>query len=300
MDIKQKSYLSLHFAVFLFGFTGILGAVIDLPAITLVWWRALITWIGLIPILYLTKELKLPSRKDFLTFFFIGILVAIHWICFYGAIKLSNSSVAMICLATIPVFTTICETLINKNKWNRSDIFIGIAIIPGMLLIVQNISIQFQLGFLVGIIASIFSAIFATLNKKHITKGTSMQITWIELFSVWCFISLFLPFYHYYNPTVAFLPSGDDWIYLILLSVFCTIVAFVLVVKSLQHLSAFSAMLCFNLEPVYGILFAAIFLQDYKNLNVSFYLGVIVIVSTVIYYPFYNKSKSKLVETQVS
>ncbi|MBK7466187.1 MAG: DMT family transporter [Saprospiraceae bacterium] len=210
MDIKQKSYLSLHFAVFLFGFTGILGAVIDLPAITLVWWRALITWIGLIPILYLTKELKLPRRKDFLTFFFIGILVAIHWICFYGAIKLSNSSVAMICLATIPVFTTICETLINKNKWNRSDIFHRHSDYSWNVAHCSEYFDSISTRFLVGIIASIFSAIFATLNKKHITKGTSMQITWIELFSVWCFISLFLPFYHYYNPTVAFLPSGDD------------------------------------------------------------------------------------------
>jgi drug/metabolite transporter (DMT)-like permease len=291
MNVKQKSYLSLNLAVFLFGFTGILGHLIDLSALALVWWRALITWIGLIPILIYFKEFSLPKKKNFKIFFIIGILVAIHWICFYGSIKLSNSSVAMICLAFIPIFTAISETLLNKKAWNKIDLIVGLAIIPGMVLIVQNISTQYKIGFAVGILAAIFSAIFATLNKKHIHEASPMVITWIELFSVWVFISFIMPIYYSYESGIKFWPSASDWFYLLILAILCTIIAFVLTVKSLQHLSAFSAMLCFNLEPVYGIVFAAIFLHDYEHLNSSFYIGVVLIVCTLIIYPYISKSK---------
>lgn len=295
MNIKQQSYLYLHIAVFLFGFTGILGALIELPAVTLVWWRALITWIGLVPLLYFMKEHIHFESKNFKRFFYIGGIVAIHWICFYGSIKLSNSSVAMICLSTIPVFTSIFDSLINKKSFNKNDILTGIAIIPGMWLIIQNISTQFQLGFVVGIAAAIFSALFTNYNKKYINDASSYQITAIELFSVWCFISVILPFYYYFNDNRdPFVPNYNDWIYLIILAVICTIVAFILMVKSLHHLSPFAAMLCFNLEPVYGILCSALILHEYKQLNTNFYIGVILILATILLHPILTNRKSNL------
>lgn len=142
MDAKRKALIMVHFAVLLFGFTGILGALIKLPAITLVWWRALLTWAIMLPMVLSQKENKLWLWHKWKTFLFIGIFVALHWACFYGSIKLSNSSVAMICLAMIPVFTAICDGLFNGQKIKRLDLWIGIAIIPGIVLIVGQHSVS--------------------------------------------------------------------------------------------------------------------------------------------------------------
>ncbi len=293
MNIVLRSYIYLHIAVFLFGFTGILGYVIDLPAITLVWWRSLLTWLMLLPYMFYTNGFKHVTKRSFAIFTGIGCIVALHWISFYGSIKLANSSVAMICLATISVMTVFCEAWFNKKSILWKDAFIGIAIIPGILLIIQNISTQYKFGFIVGLIAAGLSAIFATLNKKFVQSLHSISITWIELFAVWAFITLMLPFYYNINPEAKFLPNESDLFYLIILSLFCTVISYVLVLKSLQHISAFSAMLTFNLETIYGIILSIIILHEHRQMNAWFYVGVLLILVSVFLHPYLNKSRQK-------
>lgn len=298
VDSLKKSYIFLHLAVFLFGFTGILGKLILLPALVLVWWRALLTWLLLLPKMLSPGGFGSMTRKSFKTFMGIGILVGLHWICFYGSIKLANSSIAMICLAFIPLFTVFFESFLHKKAVNRVDILIALFILPGVWMIVQNIDLKFRLGFGVGILAALLSAAFATLNKKHIHQSDPIQITWIELFSVWLLLSVLLPFVFYRDPQAAFLPSRMDWVYLFILSFLCTVVAYVLTVRSLKNISAFSAMLAFNMEPVYGILVAILVLKEHRELNTMFYLGVGIVMISVFLHPYVERkfATSKLAD----
>lgn len=289
MKERQKAIIHLHLAVFLFGFTGILGKLILLPALVLVWWRALLSCIMMWPSFVKAGGINSLSRRKIFTFLGIGGIVGIHWICFYGSIKLSNSSIAMICLAFIPVFTAFFESLIRKRPLNRLDVLTGLMTIPAMWLIVQHIDLSYRPGLLVGILAALFSALFASLNKKYILGASPMQISWIELFAVWLLLSLLLPVVYWSQPEWKFFPSGQDWFYLLLLSYFCTLVAYVLTLKSLHYLSAFSAMLAFNLEPVYGIILAIIVLNEHKEFNAYFYLGVFMLLSAVFVHPLLQK-----------
>ncbi|MBK9722417.1 MAG: DMT family transporter [Saprospiraceae bacterium] len=290
MDSLRKSFILLHIGVFLFGFTGILGKLILLPALILVWWRSLLTWILLLPQMFKNHGFQTMNRKSLFTFLGIGVLVGLHWICFYGSIKLSNSSIAMICLAFIPLFTAFFEAWFHKKKLKRLDIFIGLITLPGMWMILQNIELNYRLGFGIGILAAILSASFATLNKKYISKSDPISITWIELFSVWLFMTILLPVVFIIDPSANFLPSKMDWLYLFILSYLCTVVSYVFVVRSLKNLSAFTAMLAFNLEPVYGIILAVVLIQEHKQLNGMFYLGVIIILASVFLHPFLEKN----------
>lgn len=289
MDSVKKSFFLLHLAIFLFGFTGILGKMILLPALVLVWWRSLLTWVLMLPKMYRVKGFQKMDSKTFKRFMWIGLLVGLHWICFYGSIKLANSSVAMICLAFIPLSTAFFEALFQKKKIKSLDIGTGLIILPGMWLILQNIDFSYRLGFGVGILAAVFSAAFATLNKKYIKTSDEILISWIELFSVWCLMSILMPVVYLFDPNFKFFPSGSDWFYLLFLSYFCTVVAYVFVIRSLQNLSAFTAMLAFNMEPVYGIILAIAVLNEHRQLNLPFYIGVFIILTSVLLHPYLEK-----------
>ncbi len=293
MDSLKKSFIFLHIAVFLFGFTGILGKLILLSALILVWWRALITWLIILPRMFGKEGFRAIELKSFKIFMSIGVIVGLHWICFYGSIKLSNSSIAMICLAFIPIFTAFFESIFHRRPLKWLDIFTGLLCLPGMWMILQNIEVSFRIGFFVGILSALLSACFATLNKKYIHHSNPINITWIELFSVWVFLTILLPFLFAFDPNLKFLPSKMDLIYLFILSSVCTYVAYVLVIRSLKNLSAFSAMLTFNLEPVYGIIIAIVLLKEHKQLNPMFYLGVMIIMISVFLHPLLAKRLRK-------
>ena len=294
MDSVKKSFFLLHLAIFLFGFNGILGKMILLPALVLVWWRSLLTWVLMLPKMYKVQGFRKMDLRTFKRFMGIGLLVGLHWICFYGSIKLANSSVAMICLAFIPLSTVFFEALFQKKEIKALDIGTGLLILPGMWLILQNIDFSYRLGFGIGILAAIFSAAFATLNKKYIKTSDEILISWIELFSVWCLMSVLMPVVYFFDPNFIFFPSGSDWIYLLFLSYFCTVLAYVFVIRSLQNLSAFTAMLAFNMEPVYGIILAIAVLKEHRQLNLSFYIGVFIILTTVLLHPYLEKKFNRI------
>jgi len=293
MNSMVRSYFYVHLAVFLFGFTGVLGFVIDLPAVTLVWWRALLTWVIMLPWMYHHKMFATLNFHNLKIFGGIGIIVALHWICFYGSIKLANASIAMICLSTISVMTAFMEAWLHRRPIMWKDAVIGLAIIPGILLINGNISGEYRIGLLVGMLAAAFSALFATLNKKYIVNSEPMVITWIELLSVWIFISFILPFFYWGQSDIKFLPNRSDWFYLVILSLVCTVIPYALALKAMKKLSAFSAMLAFNMETVYGIILSIVILKEHKELTFWFYVGVFLILSSVFLHPLISNYKNK-------
>ncbi len=288
---EKQAYLQLHLAVLLFGFTAILGDLINLTALTMVWWRVLITSLSLVFFVKFRRLAKEMPRKTLRLFITIGILVGIHWLCFYGAIKLANASIALVCMATASFFTALIEPLILKTPVKKFELALGLVIVPGMALIVSDLDLKMVSGVVVGLTASLVAAWFSVLNKKNIRETDELTITFLELGSACIFLSLFFPFYYFLpdQQLQLFPPTAMDWVYLLILSLLCTTFAYVLALKSLHYLTAFAANLTINLEPVYGIILAWLILSDNQELSSSFYWGVVIILISVFSYPLLKK-----------
>lgn len=293
MDKIKGAYLELHIAVLLYGFTAILGDLIQLSAVMIVWWRVFITCISLLYFVRFGKKLKSIPRDKTFKFLGIGVIVALHWITFYGAIKLSNASVALICFASTSLFTSFLEPLILGRSIEKLQVIMGLMIIPGMWLIVNTVDVSMMNGIYVGLLSALLAAIFSTLNKRLIDDADSYSITFLELGSAWLFISALIPFLIWNGSEIQFIPKGTDWTYLLILALLCTTLAYILSLRALKHVSAFVANLTINLEPVYGILLAIVLLNDHKELSPKFYLGVILISAIVFSYPVLKKKTSR-------
>lgn len=297
MNSKQKAYLQLHIAVLFFGFTAILGndQLISIPAISIVWWRVLFTSVSLFFLIGFGQRLNKIPKKYLWQYLVIGTIVALHWICFFGSVKLAgNSSVTLVCMATVALFTAFLEPLVFKTKIQKKDLLLGILVIPGMFLVVGNVSSEMWLGIAVGLLSAFLAAVFSVWNKTIVDKADPKDITFLEMSGGWLFVSAILPFILHFDEEVAFIPVGWDWLYLILLALVCTTLAYVLSLRALKHLSAFASMLTYNLEPVYGILIAYFFLNE--KLSAGFYLGGLIILGAVFLYPFLQGKQEGNVE----
>lgn len=280
----QKSYGMLHIAVLLFGFTAILGVLITLNALQIVWWRVLFTFLSLVVFLRNRHSLKLLSKRQIFIFLGIGAIVALHWLCFYGAIKLSNASITLVCMATASFFTALIEPLVHRTPWNRADLMIGVLIIPAMALIVGGLEASAWMGVVVGLLSAALAALFSSLNKKYVEGVSSISMTFLEMLGAWLFLSMILPFT---DAGDLSWPSQEDLFWLIILSLLCTTTAFILVLLALRHITAFASNLVVNLEPVYGVLFAAVILGEHEQLTPMFYVGCAIILMVVLWYPRY-------------
>jgi drug/metabolite transporter (DMT)-like permease len=294
MNDEKRAYLELHVAVFLFGFTAILGELIQLSALVIVWWRVLITSISLIFMIRVGRLFRTLPLKSILHFAGIGVLVALHWLAFYGAIKLSNASITLVCMATTSFFTSLIEPLIMRHRVRWYEILLGLLIIPGMALIVTSTDTSMNLGIVVGLISAFLAALFATLNKRLVGKTDELSITFLELGSAWLFLTLVLPFYIMSSEgPVQMMPSLLDWGYLIVLALLCTTLAYVLALRALRHLSAFASNLTVNLEPVYGVALAWVLLNEHEELSPNFYWGMLIILLAVFSYPLVRRVMRK-------
>lgn len=286
MNTTQRAYFELHFAVLLFGFTAILGDLITLSALVLVWWRMGITTASIPLLSKIKSKLSVLPRSLILRYMSIGVLVALHWICFFGSVKLANASTSLICMATTSFFTALIEPLVFKKPLKWDELSLGLLMIPGIMLIVNNTGEAMMMGILVGLTSAFLAALFAVLNKQLVDEAEPLTITFLELGSGWLFLSLVLPCYFYFNQKMAFLPQGYDWLWLIVLALLCTTLAYVLSLRALKHLSAFSSTLTINLEPVYGILLAWLLLDDAQELSLQFYTGCLLIIGAVFFHAY--------------
>jgi drug/metabolite transporter (DMT)-like permease len=276
---ENRAYAELHLAVFLWGFTAILGDVISLNAVTLVWWRVLLTSISLLAFVRIGRILREVGRKQALIFAGLGCIVALHWVTFYGAIKLANASVGLICLATTALFSSILEPLIVKRPFLWYELALGIFILPGIWLIIDGVEASMTVGVLVGLCSAVLVTVFTSFNKLYVEKSDPLRITFIELSAGTLFLTPLLPFM-----PGNFWPTTMDWVYLVVLAVLCTTFTNFLFLRALKKLSAFAANLTVNLEPVYGIFLAFFLLNDAEELTPSFYWGTGLILVAVFGY----------------
>lgn len=277
----KQALIKLHIAVFLWGFTGVLGRLIKLNEGLLVWYRILITILILYSIFSYKKSFEKLSLSIRFRLMSIGILVSIHWVFFYGSIKYANISIALVCLSCIAFFTAFFEPLILKRKLNIYEISLSLIGVLGVALIF-HFDNKYRTGIILGFFSAIFSALFSIYNKKNVEIASTKSILFYELVGGFIFLSLAMPFYLKLFPTQQFLPTFSDSIWLIILCIVCTIIAMDLSLQALKKVSAFTQNLTLNLEPVYGIALAFIIYQEQKELNSTFYYGMILIILSVI------------------
>ena len=276
----KKALTQLHIAVLLAGFTGILGALIQLNEIWLVWYRIAITVVTLLLAASLLKQsLRIASASAF-RLMGIGAIIALHWVFFYGSIKLSNVSIGLICFASVGLFTSLLEPLINKTPFALAEMVLGLISLLGIY-IIFHFDTRYRTGIIMGTLSSLLAAIFSVLNKRNVASIAPRLMLFYEMAGGVLALTLLMPLYLHYFPAGNSRPSPMDLGWLLILSWACTILAMDLMLKSLQHISAFTQTLTLNLEPVYGIAMAWFFFKENQQLNTSFYLGFALIALSV-------------------
>lgn len=275
-----KNYLHLHFIVFVWGFTAVLGALISIEALPLVWYRMLIASAFIsIYIIYKNLFLKVPLKARML-FTLGGVLIATHWLLFFMAIKVSNVSITLAMMSTGSFFTAILEPVFYKRKIIWYEIVFGLIVIAG-LYIIFKVESNYAYGIFLALISAFLSALFSLLNGKLVKVHRPSVISLYELFVGVLFLSVFLWFRGDFKPEF-FVLKVSDWLYLAILASICTAYAFIASVKIMKFVSPYTVMLTINMEPVYGILLAFFILGNDERMNAGFYLGALVILITVI------------------
>ena len=277
----KKAFLQLHIAILLAGFTGVLGRLIHLNESVLVWYRMLFATSFLFVISLFTVRIKRLTFREMLPLLGVGAVISIHWVLFYGSVKYANISVALVCFSAVGFFSTLLEPLINQTRIDFAEFIIGLLAMLGIYLIF-HFDKDYQLGIIFGIVSSFFAALFPILNKKLVGRFDSNTITFYEIGGGWLSLNVLVPIYLIFYPAQYLFPSASDLFWLIILSLFCTVLAFNLSIRSLIKVSPFTINLSYNLEPVYGIILAFVVFNENEYLGSSFYVGLGIIFFTVL------------------
>ncbi len=295
MSPAAKAQWQIHLCVLLWGFTAILGKLITLPALPLVWWRMLLVVLALALVPRVWRGLRALSPRLLASYAGIGVLVAMHWLTFYGAIKLSNASIAATCMALATVFTALIEPKLAHRPFSRGELLLGIAVLPGVAMVVGGVSTDMRLGVAVGALSALFVALFSSLNKRLVNHADPLTVTAVELGAGALALTLLAPLMPLVFPAFAgdllALPSAPDMAWLLVLAVACTLLPFVLSLVALRHISAFSAQLAVNLEPVYAIVLAMLLFSEQRELTPMFYLGVAILLCAVFAQPLLHRQR---------
>ena len=276
----RKALLQIHLCVVIWGFTAILGKLITLPAFALVWWRMFLVVAALVFIPAFWRGLRRMSLRTIGIFAGIGVVVALHWVTFYGAIKLANASVAATCMGVAPIIMSVVEPWITRKRFDPRELLIGVAAIPGVMLVVGGTPQGMRVGIVVGVLSAFLVAVFGSLNKRYVELGEPMAVTGVELAAGTAFLTLLAVLFGG-NATSLPPPDAHDAVLLVILALACTLFPFVLSLLALRNLSAFSAQLAVSLEPVYAVFLAMVLLGEQRELGLQFYAGLAVILGSV-------------------
>lgn len=290
MSTSGADLFKLHFIIFLWGFTAVLGLLISVHPIDLVFYRTLLAVLGVGALLLQSRTSFIIKGRDMICIILIGFIVSAHWITFFGAARLSNASVCLVGVATGSLWTSLLEPILNKRKVARYEVFLGLLVIVGIYIIYQ-FDFKYPLGLAVSVFSGFLSALFFVLNSRFAKRLDTRVITFYEMTGAFIGTTFFLVIYWLFDETRYFLswPQHTDWIYLGVLSLVCTIYAYNLSLQLMKRLSVFFMQLTLNLEPIYGILLALLVFGDSERMNFAFYAGAIIVLCAVMGYPLLKK-----------
>lgn len=284
----RSDYVKLHFIVFLWGFTAVLGKLITIPTVEMVLYRTLLAALGMAIVIIASRRGTLQvAPHDLFKLLAIGFIVAVHWLAFFGSARVSNVSVSLVGFATNSLWAALLEPWFNRTRIKKFELLLGLVVILG-LYIIFSFNFQYKLGLLLGIGAGFTSALFAVFNAKLVKRIPAFTITLYEMTGAFLSIALFLPLYKITlaeNHQLQLNPTRMDWLYITVLAGVCSVYAYSVGVELMKKISVFLLQLTLNLEPVYGIIMAVIIFKDKEKMGLNFYIGTAVILSAVALYP---------------
>lgn len=280
----KKALIKLHSAVLLAGATGLFGRLLTLQEIPLVWYRLLLTTVLLVPILFFTGRFQTVTKKSAVQIGLAGMLLGIHWVLFYASIRASNVSIGVLCYALIGFYTAILDPFVNHKKFDWKEILFSAVTLLGLLLI-YSFDSRYRTGIIIGALSSLVAAFFSMTTKKLTGKYDYPSSTFVmyEMMGGLVILTAALPFFIAGNPDAALTPDLKDFLLLLVLAGVCTIGQYLLQFDALKEVSTFTVNLTYNLEPIYSIIFAMILFGEARELNFSFYLGLALIIASVLF-----------------
>lgn len=282
---STKDYLNLHFMVFLWGFTAILGKLISIPAVEMVFYRTLLSAIGMAGLMMIRRETFSVSGSDLTKLFFTGWVVGAHWLTFFLAVKISNPSTALVGFATCSLWAALLEPIVKKQKVQIVEVLLGAMVVAG-LYIIFSFDFQYPLGLLLGILSGITVAVFGVINSLLVRRIASTAITFYEMVAAGIGLAIAMTFI---PGELHLRPSLIDWLWIAILALVCTVYAYSIAIELMKRLSVFFIQLTLNLEPVYGIILALIIFGEKEVMGASFYIGTLMILGAVMLYPLLKK-----------
>ena len=291
-NARTRSLIHLHFIIFIWGFTSILGALIDLDSSAIVWFRMMVGAgsIALYFLLFSPKSFRIhPGAMKY--YLLGGILISVHWLLFFYAIKISSISLTLSILSSASLMTSVLEPLVFKRPLRLYEVFFGFFVILGLYLIF-GVQKENMLGIVTALLCTLLSVLFSLLNGKLIQHYPANSISFYQLLTGGLLFTVVLLFS---EQTVAgfYRLTYDDWLWLFLLATVCTAYATIASVQILKHVTPFTMMISLNLEPVYGILFSLLIFGKKELMSVQFYLGVLIILGGVIGNGIYKRQREK-------
>lgn len=276
----RSAFLKLHASVLLAGFTGVFGKLITLNEGLLVWYRLLFTSVLFVLLLRLGRRLHAVPLREMAKIGGVGALLALHWVFFYGSIKASNVSVGVVCFSTVGFFTALLEPLFYRRRVSVRELLFSLLTVAGVALIF-HFDTRYRTGIVMGAIGAALAALFTIVNKLVGRRHPASTMLVYEMIGGFIGLSCLLPFYLPALSVPFALPDGRDLIFLLMLSLFCTIGLYILQIQALQTISAFTVNLTYNLEPVYSIVLAMFIFNEAQQLNAAFYGGLGLIILSV-------------------
>jgi drug/metabolite transporter (DMT)-like permease len=292
---SASDYFKLHFIVFLWGFSAILGKLVSLPAVEMVMYRSMLAAAGMGAVIYFSKGQFHVSKASLIKLILIGFIVSVHWLTFFGSARVSNVSVSLVGFATNSLWTALLEPLFNRTQFKKYELVLGAIVLTG-LYIIFSFDFQFKLGLFLGVMAGFTGALFSILNSKMVREVPARTITFYEMIGVFLGVVIFLPFYKMSwaeNHELQLSPLWTDWIWLTLLAGACSVYAYTVAIDLMKRISVFMIQLTLNLEPLYGIIVAVILFKEKEKMTTNFYIGTGVILCAVAAYPFLKKRFEK-------
>lgn len=294
---SSTDYFKLHFIVFLWGFSAILGKLVTIPAVEMIFYRSIIAAIGMGIVILSTKGTFKINGDQFVKLILIGFIVSLHWLCFFGSARVANVSVSLVGFATNSLWAALLEPWFNRTRLKKYEVLLGLIVLTG-LYIIFSFDFQYRLGLLFGVLAGFTSALFSVFNSKMVKSVPARTITFYEMTGVFIGTALFLPVYQYTwadDNQLQLAPAPMDWLYIGLLAGVCSVYAYTVAVDLMKRVSVFMIQLSLNLEPLYGIVMAVIIFREKEKMNLNFYMGTLLIMAAVAAYPFLRKRFEKTV-----
>jgi drug/metabolite transporter (DMT)-like permease len=286
-----RDLLKLHFIVFLWGFTAVLGKLVLISSVDMVFYRSFLALIGIGALIVFTKGASLSiSKKDFIKMLLTGFIVGIHWLSFFGSGRVSNPSTSLVGFATCSLWAALLEPIAKKRKISLVELGLGLLVISG-LVIIFSFNFQYKLGLLLGIISGLTAALFSIINSKLVSRVHEFTITFYEMAGASLVVLFFMPFSLSMGGDTPFrqLPSLSDWFYIAIMAFACSVYAYTVSIDLSRRISVFLIQLTLNLEPVYGIVLALLIFGKQEVMTLNFYIGTLLILSAVVSYPLIKK-----------